>query len=191
MKIIAADVILGILGVFLVAGAGVPFADEISKLNQTSTAGLFDVTFQLSQKTLPGSTSFTVRDANVTKAIVTINCSDAYSATGAYTLHITVTGNKTKHGPTDRPCAPGTIEVPVDSVPTLTQVAGSTDQEARANLAKNTSTKAQGAWEIKVTGTRAGATGGLVPVPPPTPSFAFAVEIWNAEVKAINPTIPK
>lgn len=176
MRMAAPDIVLFAVGLLLFSGASYAIVTTGGGLGQTSGAGFFTVTYAAAPVEAGAADVASFRSAtveipvttqNVTRITVSVECADpaAAAATAApFTLQITVTppAGIAAPEPTSGTCGDDVaVLVPVADLPAGGAVLGSTEDEARANLAASeNATKAVGSWSVAVTG---GRGGGPVP----------------------------
>jgi hypothetical protein len=192
--------VLFVVGFLLFAGAGSAFvvtSGPGAVTQSTSALGLFDVTYSTSSVEVDsqsvgdmssGSASFEVGQANVTAVVVTVECTDQAGGAAPFNVRVEVEGpNDTTADPQSGQCGqPIVVEVAVAPVPPSATVPGDTEPEARAALAPSANaTKAQGTWEVRVSGSRQGDPIGL-PVARPTGTVTIEVDQWTPRFAAVQ-----
>lgn len=193
MRMAGPDIVLLVVGALLFGGATYAIAQQPGGLTgQASAAGVFSVTFPLSEAEIgneavgsyrSASVTFDVTQENVTRLTFTAVCNDAASAAVPFTITLTLTppAGITAPGPVSGPCG-SDLSLPIDvaSAPADSAVPGTTEDEARENLAEqDNATAALGTWTVDVSGAR-GPTGGL-PLPgagDPGGSISLIAETW-------------
>lgn len=206
MRLAAPDVILFTVGLLLFSGATYAIwleggADVFGETG--SASGVYDVTFATEaheheaiavESPRSGEVAFTVNETNVAKMTIRVECSDSQAgAAAAWRLSVTVTGpNNLTSDPLAGTCGQD-LEIPIEvaPVPGATSVAGSTEDEARANLpVSSNATRAQGEWTVTISGGRQGGGAvpipGQVPIPDPTVGVAYVVEQWEPRFAAVQ-----
>jgi hypothetical protein len=196
MKLIAADIILLIVGLILLGGAtaGLVATNGNNALSNTgSSSGLFNVTYSTSSIGIGspqnvasftgGSVDFTISQGNISKVTVTVTCTATGSMAAAYTVNIQVAGPHALTGSKNAiACAgsPTDITIDVAAVPKGGSVPGSTKEDAQKHLGPDANaTKATGGWKVSYQGSR-----GSVPVvggqlPAGTGSIAMKADQWK------------
>lgn len=199
MKLVGADIVLLVVGVVLFATAGTALVQggylAANGGGAASPTGAYNVAYSTSELKLAAQTvadmtsadlATKVTTANVTKAVVRVDCSDSVPAGGpAFTLTVTVTApNGLKADPVTKPCGTIEIDVAVAPVPPPGTVQGGTPKEAAKNLgASADAAKAEGDWKVHVAGFR--GTAGALPVVHPSGSMSLSVLVWRATVAAV------
>ncbi|MFA5861362.1 MAG: hypothetical protein WDA16_06660 [Candidatus Thermoplasmatota archaeon] len=200
------DIVLFIVGALLLGGATFAIVSQggPAALGGGSPTGVYDVTYSTSlvevQKQpvadfgAPQKVSVDVKAMNVTKIIVSVQCSDPASTlpVGAFNLQLQVTPPAGIEAPKSVGAACGQtlkIEVPIASAPPKTSTQGKDARSAEANIPTDANAaRAVGSWSISVQGTRAGGT----PLPssgiPGNPGGAIVVqaEKWAAKLSPLT-----
>lgn len=200
MKVLGADLILLVVGLLLVGGAGWPLVQG-GYLAQNAAAGggpggqgLFDVAFSTAeqaakQQNVPNMASstavFVVTDGNVTKVKVEVSCTDAAAGAQAspFTFSITITGPGGLTGSdTQNSCGPATVvEIMVAPVPGAKKIGGADAGAAEAASRDANATKGQGNWTVTTSGQRGTGVLPVQPIAPPPGIAKLAVTTWTAK----------
>lgn len=196
MRMAGPDIVLFVVGAVLFGGATYAITQQPGGLTGvTSAAGVFDVTFQTSEAEIgneavasfrSGNVAFEVDEGNVTRLTFAVVCNDPAGAAVPFSISLTLTppAGIPAPDPVNGNCGSDiSIEIDVAPAPTAASVPGSTEDEARRNLATfPNATRAVGTWTVDFTGARQGG-GTPLPIPgvagDPGGSITLTAETWQ------------
>lgn len=198
MRMAGPDIVLFVIGALLFGGATYAIVSQPGGLGGAGSAlGAFNVAWspelvELESEPVAnlrsGEVAFNVTRTDVSAIVVTLECSDAAPVSPVpFNVQVSVAGPHGLAKEGSGSCGqPIVIEVPTGfALPTEKGVvAGSTEAEARANLAADGNTTATGTWTVTVSGSR-GQTPTL-PVGDPSGSVTLAVEVAKATLTPIQ-----
>ena len=189
MRMAGPDIVLFVVGAVLFGGATYAIVSLDGDVGSTSALGVFQVTFtpelvEVGSQGVDSLRSATAEfDVNATyplKAVVVVECGGGPAQVGAvpFQLQVSVAGPSGQTGEGSGPCGQNVVvEIPLGTIPPDTNVAGHTEEEARANLRPSeNATASAGAWTVTVSGSRGQQTPVAVPVVDPAGTITFSVE---------------
>lgn len=197
MRVAGPDIILFLVGLVLFSGATTAILLEDGGLGgQTSALGIFDVTYTTSTEALApvaapdmraATATFEVKEGNVTTVLVRASCQDPAGAAAPFALQIAVEGPNGLTGEGTGTCAGAEVDIPVSMTPPDGSVPGTTEAEARDNLATDANaTRAVGTWTVTVSGARQGAPPLGIPVGNPSGNIELEVERYAPRLTPVQ-----
>lgn len=198
MRMTGPDLVLFVVGALLLGGASFAIATMDGGFGDSGSAlGIYDVAWE--ERTVEvgsanvasvrsATETFEVAHSHLAAIVVTVECQDAAGALPvAFQLQVEVEGPDGLTGEGTGSCAGGsTTTVEVGTRPADGAVSGTTEQEARENLAADgNTTRGSGTWTVTVSGSR-GSGAGPVPVGDPAGTITLEAQTYEPRFSPVQ-----
>lgn len=200
MRMAGPDIVLFVVGLALFGGASYAIYtldDDVG--GSASALGVFQVTFSPTLQEIESIDVQSLRsvtqefDVNVThplNVVVLVECGGGPAQIGGvpFQMQVSVEGPTGQTAEGSGQCGQDIlIEIPVGTMPESAAVAGSTEDEARANLAPSEeAADVNGTWTVTIAGSRGQQTPVAVPVVDPPGTITLSVEIAEPQFSGVQ-----